>query len=82
MQDLDNTVWEEVYNCSNADIAYQNFLKQFLSKYEKNFLVKNISLKKHTICKKPWMTKKLLKMVNKKNIMYKLYCKHPSTITR
>ena len=22
MQDLDNTVWEDVYNCSNADIAY------------------------------------------------------------
>ena len=47
MQDLDNTVWEDVNSCSNADIAYQHFLKQ----YEKNFLVKNNSKKKKQFVK-------------------------------
>ncbi len=75
---LQGVNWNHVLDGVNAEDDYNQFVKTFESLYDEC-----IPLKKHTRNKKkeptsPWITKGLLRSINKKNKLYKQYLKNPS----
>ena len=64
--------WNEVFSSSNIDEAYDLFLNKFKITYESNFKPQKINKKKRP--RKPWITPSLIKCINKKNRLYKIFC--------
>ena len=78
--DLHSTDWTSVCTCNNPDQALNNFVDHFIFKYDKHIpLISH----KHQVHSKsnpnaPWITKSLLKSINKKHKLYRRYLAHPS----
>ena len=67
--DLNRLGWHNVYECNDANSAYETFIAAFQDLYIKHFPVVEKKLKKRK--RKPWVTNKILKMIKKKNKFYK-----------
>ena len=67
---LDNETWQDVYNCSNPDIAYQNFLKTFDSLVNTHLPYKTVRFNKFKHKLEPWITIGLLKSARTKENYY------------
>ena len=61
--------WSLVTNTSNADAAYEVFLKQFLKIYDYCFPLKNIEVKRKSILS-PWITRGIIKSSKRKQKLY------------
>ena len=69
-QDLHNDSWEDVFNESDANEAYEKFLCKLSFYYNKNIpLVRNKPPKRS---KHPWITKGILKSIKTRNHLYRL----------
>lgn len=67
--------WKNTFSSDNVDAAYDIFLSQFTEIFESNCKVKPKSKKKKkNIPHKPWITPSLLRCINKKNKLYKIFC--------
>jgi len=74
--------WESVYNNTDANACYCNFVKIFNTHFEKCFPLKTISTKKNLESNnKGWFTKGLRKSSNVKNKLYRKYLKNPTPTT-
>ena len=70
--------WSSVYSQSDADKAYELFLHLFCEKYNEYFpkVVKSFTRRKGI--RKPWVTPNLLKLIKKKNKLFKKFKKNPT----
>ena len=75
--------WNEIYDMSDANESYNNFLDNFTNMYNEHCPVKKVKLA-HSKVYKPWFTKGLQNACKKKNNLYVKYLKTKSTedITR
>ena len=71
-KDLYRADWNECYKSDDVDSAYNSFIALFLDLYNKHFPLVTMKRKKKN--KRPWVTKKILKMIKKKNKLYKKFC--------
>ena len=69
--DLGATDWSNVLNESDVEKAYDKFLEVLISLYEKNFPLLNKKQKgRRKSPQMPWVSKSLLKCINKKNKLF------------
>ena len=74
--DLENADWSKVYHEHDPERAYDLFCEIFIELYNKHLPVQtNKSGKRQS--KKPWVTRELLKLIDKKNRCYKRYITSP-----
>ena len=69
---LSETDWSLMYETTDANEAYNVFLRYFLSAYDKAFPLKKIELSSKTLTS-PWMSKGLLKSSRKKQKLYEKF---------
>ena len=74
--ELQQHSWENISD-DNPCNAYSNFLEAFSSACNNCFPIKKVTAKK-TVIMKPWLTKGLLKSINKKNALYKRFLSSPT----
>ena len=77
-QRLSKVKWKEILNNINVDDDYNMFIETFDNLYDECIPLKKCTLKKKKDPLSPWITKGLLKSINKKNRMYKCYIQKPS----
>jgi len=67
--------WQSVYDEGDVDLAYNSFIKIFLTLYNKNCPIQEseITSKRPS---KPWVTRGLINACKKKNTLYKEFVKH------
>lgn len=65
--ELSMITWETVFNATDPNEAYDNFLSLFKSVYHRCFVRKALPLKR---ARKPWITPHLLKLIKKKDALY------------
>lgn len=70
---ISNTNWDSVFSATSADEAYNKFLDIFKKIYENSFPYRQLKQAKKN--RKPWVTKKCLKLINKKNKLYSTFIK-------
>ena len=73
---LDFTDWNKSKNNEDPSIYYDNFIKEFPDIHNSCFPLKKVKFKSKSI--KPWVTKGILKSINRKNLLYKTYIKSPN----
>ena len=69
--------WNELNGYNDPTRAYDSFLKEYMAMYNSCFPLKKINARKCTISK-PWLSRGLLKSINKKNRLYKRYLGNPT----
>ena len=69
---LNDTIWEDLSGFNDPEAAYDSFLKKFKDIYNSSFPLKKVKTIKLNL-KKPWVSKGLLKSINRKNNLYKKY---------
>ena len=69
-----NVDWNDVLRSTDADTAYNVFLKTFLSHYEIFFPKKKIQIKSKNLAS-PWITKGIVKSSKKKQKLYEKFLK-------
>ena len=70
--ELNRLDWHDVYESNNVNSAYDIFIKIFKNLYDKHFPIVERKLKRRR--RKPWVTNFILKMIKKKNKLYKKFC--------
>ena len=75
---LSEVKWQEILDNNDANDDYNTFIEQFNKVYDECIPLKKctINRKKHPMS--PWITKGLLKSINKKNKLYKQYIHSPT----
>ena len=73
---LDFTDWSKSKNNEDPSIYYDNFIKEFADIHNSCFPLKMVKFKFTSI--KPWVTKGILKSINRKNLLDKTYIKSPN----
>lgn len=73
---LSNQHWDDVFCAENADEAYEAFIICFKRIYHAHFPEKTVI--KSTKSRKPWINRECLKMIRKKNQLYKKFMKTKS----
>ena len=73
---LENTNWEFDNESSDPNASYDVFIEEFTSLFDSCFPFKIVRGKALNSFKKPWLTKALLKSINKKNKLYKQYLRN------
>ena len=74
--DLKNVDWSKVYHELNPERAYDIFCEIFIELYNKHLPIQtNKSGKRQS--KKPWVSREILKLIDKKNKCYKKYILSP-----
>jgi len=77
-QKLSGVKWKEILDNNNADDDYNTFLKTFNTLYDECVPLKKCTGNKRKEPMSPWITKGLLKSINKKNLLYKQYIHSPT----
>lgn len=72
--ELGNNSFDSVFAATDANTAYNNFLSSFLSVYKNHFVFTRPSKQKG--CRKPWMTRDLLKKWVRKTVYIRNLCYH------
>ena len=77
-QSLINENWSELYQCNDAEAAFDIFISKFASFYSQAFptVTKTIKTKR---CK-PWVTTAIKKSIKVKNKLYVVFHKQPTVI--
>lgn len=65
--------WDSVYKETTADEAYRKFMEIFLSVYDSCFPIVDVTTCKNA--RKPWMTRRLTRLVKKKHKMFAKFIK-------
>ena len=65
-EDLQSTDWTSVFTCENPDEAFNNFMDNLNSKFDEHIPITSSKPKSKSNCNAPWITKLLLKSINKK----------------
>lgn len=63
--------WDNVFYSNDANSAYDAFLESFICIYKKHFPYKQ--RKKRKGCRKPWMTRELLRKIDRKNRLFRKF---------
>ncbi|VEN39377.1 unnamed protein product, partial [Callosobruchus maculatus] len=71
-----NESWSGVYMADNLETATNIFIHKFKAIIENS--TNTIKMKRNEIKRNPWVTKKVLKLINEKNDMHKLSKKYPT----
>uniref|UniRef100_A0A0K8R810 Putative outcast ele5 orf1-h 1e-40-j 4 n=1 Tax=Ixodes ricinus TaxID=34613 RepID=A0A0K8R810_IXORI len=71
--DISEINWSPIYNCEDVNLAYNTFLGEFTTIYNRHFPWKTLKVSKKI--RKPWITPELLKKIEKKNILYQKFLK-------
>ena len=81
--DLNSTDWTNIYTCNNSEQAFNYFVDHFSYLYDKNIpFISHNRVKSKSKPNAPWITKSLLKSINKKNKLYRRYLDHPTNIRK
>ena len=78
---LENTNWDfsdQANNANDPNTAYNIFIDKYTGLFDTCFPFKTIKGKALNSFGKPWLTKTLLRSINKKNKLYKQYLRHRS----
>ena len=78
---LENTNWnfsDQVNIANDPNTAYNIFIDKYTGLFDACFPFKTIKGKALNSFRKPWLTKSLLRSINKKNKLYKQYLRHRS----
>lgn len=78
---LSQTNWDQIITKPEVNDAYAEFINYFREIYNSNFPVKHRKCKQRATFK-PWFTKGILKSIRKKDVLYKISLKRPSTIPK
>lgn len=73
---LENTNWDfsdQANNANDPNTAYNIFIDKYTGLFDACFPFKTIKGKALNSFRKPWLTKSLLRSINKKNKLYKQY---------
>ena len=73
---LENTDWEFDKESGDPNASYDVFIEKFTGLFDSCFPFKIVRGKALNSFKKPWLTKALLKSINKKNKLYKQYLRN------
>ena len=73
---LENTNWEFDKESGDPNASYDVFIEKFPGLFDSCFPFKIVRGKALNSFKKPWLTKALLKSINKKNKLYKQYLRN------
>ena len=73
---LENTDWEFDKESGDPSASYDVFIEKFTGLFDSCFPFKIVRGKALNSFKKPWLTKALLKSINKKNKLYKQYLRN------
>jgi len=76
---VSNIDWDEIYNCSETNKAYDIFLEKFSSAFFQCHY--NLSANNFIKMKKPWMTKQILINIKKRDNLFFKWKKDKSNIT-
>ena len=77
---LATTEWCISSDCIDANESYDIFFEKFFDTYNNCFPIQNIRNRKSVRFKRPWITKGILKSINKKNKLYKKSLTNPTSI--
>ena len=66
---LRTKTWDSVYNCKDPNTAYNGLIKEITDSMDHSILERLV--KQSAIRQKSWLTKGILKSINKKNKLYK-----------
>ena len=75
---LNETDWNEVYSCMDAELAWSKFIKLFQIAFSNCCEITNRNKIIKMIKKKPWITKEIKKLFKSKKNCYKKYLTNPS----
>ena len=78
-ENLSNTNWSSFIKEGDPNEAYNDFKSEFSRIYEVCFPLKVIKGKQKNKFYSPWLTRGLLKSINKKNRLYKNLVRSPTT---
>ena len=67
---LNSFDWCNIFKITDANVAYDYFLKCFLELYNKHLPVQRVFKKRKEPCH-PWITKGIVKSINKKNNLHR-----------
>ena len=67
---LDQLDWKSIYEIQDVNEAYNHFLQEIKTTFDKTCPMKKVKIRKKERKKKPWLTKELLNCCNKKNNLY------------
>ena len=79
-QRLSNVKWQEILKNNNVNDDYDKFTETFKSLYDECIPPKKCMVNRKKVPLSPWITKGLLKSINKKNKLYKQYMKSPTVV--
>ena len=77
-QRLSDVKWQDVLNNNDANDDYNKFVETFEIIYDECIPLKKCKVNKKKVPLSPWITKGLLKSINKKNKLYKVYLRSPT----
>ena len=77
---LSGVKWQEILDNNNVDDDYNKFLETFNTVYNECVPLNKCTNNKRKEPISPWITKGLLKSINKKNQLYKQYIHSPTQI--
>lgn len=78
---LANMSWDDIYETNNADLAYKKFMNIVNTSFNHCFPLGSSFKKNSQDLNKPWFTDDLLKLLKKKNKLYKKYALNPTPLT-
>jgi len=73
--------WNDLYKENNAHFAYQNFMKVINFSFNECFPIGSSTRKCSQDFSKPWFTVDLLKLLRKKNKLYRKYVSNPTPLS-
>jgi hypothetical protein len=74
---LSRVNWSELEGFNDTNQSYKAFDYEFTKIYNTCFPVKHIK-RKHHFSSKPWLSKRILKSIKRKNKLYRRYLRNPT----
>ena len=82
-ESLSQTDWSDICNSHDPTISFAKFMEIFLTKFNDTIPLQRIKHRKSKkIPKSPWITKSLLRSINRKNNLYNKYKINPTEHTK
>ena len=78
-QKLSDIEWQNVINNNDVNDDYTKFIEKFNILYDECIPLKKCTVNRKKDPLSPWISKGLLKSINKKNKLYKQYLQNPTT---
>lgn len=75
-EDLQAKPWCQIYNCNDADAAFETLTKEIADSI--HLTIPEKTIRRSTTNQNPWITKGILKSIKHKNKLYKRYINKPN----